>query len=114
MNGVLGSGGTSYAGERDTAGAFTEVSLPLADTVDVRAAARADEYDDVGALHARRLGIEYRPSGIVTLRGSLSTGDSAPSMNHLHSTASQDHPYVRCVQRVGRRRVRATPGTGGR
>ena len=101
VNGVLGSGGTSYAGERDTAGAFTEVSLPLADTVDVRAAARADEYDDVGALHARRLGIEYRPSGIVTLRGSWSTGDQAPSMNHLHSTGSQDHPYIRCVPERG-------------
>ncbi|MCE2476238.1 MAG: TonB-dependent receptor plug domain-containing protein, partial [Alphaproteobacteria bacterium] len=34
VNGVLGSGGTSYAGERDAAGAFAEASLPLADTVD--------------------------------------------------------------------------------
>ena len=101
VNGVLGSGGTSYAGERDAAGAFAEVSLPLADTVDVRAAARADEYDDVGGLRAWRLGAEYRPSDIVTLRGSWSTGDSAPSMHQLHSTASQDHPYVRCVPESG-------------
>ena len=101
VNGVLGSGGTSYAGEREAAGAFAEVSLPLADTVDVRAAARADEYDDVGGLRAWRLGAEYRPSAIVTLRGSWSTGDKAPSMHHLHSTAAQDHPYVRCVPESG-------------
>ena len=101
VNGVLGSGGTSYAGERDAAGAFAEVSVPFADTVEVRAAARADEYDDVGGLRAWRLGAEYRPSDIVTLRGSWSTGDEAPSMHHLHSTAAQDHPYVRCAPESG-------------
>ncbi len=101
VDGVLGSGGTSYSGERDAAGAFAEVSLPLADTVDLRAAARADEYDDVGGLRAWRLGAEYRPSDIITLRASWSAGDQAPSMNHLHSTASQDYPYVRCVPESG-------------
>jgi len=101
VNAVLGSGGTSYAGERGAAGAFAEVSVPLADAVEVRAAARADEYDDVGGLHAWRLGAEYRPSDIVTLRGSWSTGDRAPSMRHLHSTAAQDHPYVRCIPESG-------------
>ena len=101
VDGVLGSGGTSYAGERSTAGVFGEMSLPLTNSVDVRAAARADEYDDVGALRASRLGVEYHPSDVVTLRGSWSTGDSAPSMHHLHSTASQDHPYVRCVPESG-------------
>ncbi len=101
VNGVLGSGGTGYAGERNAAGVFAEVSVPLADSVDVRAAARADETDDVGGLHAWRLGAEYRPSGIVTLRGSWSAGDKAPSMHHLHSTAAQDHPFVRCVPESG-------------
>ena len=101
VDGVLGSGGTSYAGEREAAGAFAEASLPLADTVDVRAAARADEYDDIGGLRAWRFGAEYRPSDIVTLRGSWSTGDQAPSMHHLHSTAAQDHPFVRCVPESG-------------
>ena len=101
VNGVLGSGGTSYAGERESAAAFAEVSLPLASTVDVRLAARADELDDVGGLRAWRLGAEYRLSNVVTLRGSWSAGDEAPSMYHLHSTAAQGHPYVRCVPESG-------------
>ena len=101
VNGVLGSGGTSYSGERSTVGAFAEVSVPIADSMDVRAAARADEYDDVGGLRAWRLGAEYRPTDIVTLRGSWSAGDEAPSMHHLYSTAAQDHPYVRCVPESG-------------
>ena len=101
VDGVLGSGGTSYAGERNAVGVFAEVTVPIADTVDVRAAARADEYDDVGGLRSWRLGAEYRPIEIVTLRGSWSTGDRAPSMHHLHSTAAQDHPYVRCIPESG-------------
>ena len=101
VDGVLGSGGTSFVGDRDAAGAFAEISLPLADTVDVRAAARADELDDVGGLRTWRLGAEYRPNDIVTLRGSWSAGDGPPSMHHLHSTAAQDHPYVRCVPESG-------------
>ena len=101
VNGVLGSGGTSYAGERDAAGVFAEVALPLSGKVDVRAAARADEHDDVGGLRAWRLGAEYRLNDVVTLRSSWSTGDGTPSMHHLHSTAAQDHPYVRCVPESG-------------
>ena len=44
---VLGSGGVSYAGERETVGAFAEVSVPLTEALDFRIAAREDEYDDV-------------------------------------------------------------------
>ena len=101
VDGVLGSGGTSYAGERSTKGAFAEVSLPFADSLDVRTAARVDDYSDVGKLRAWRLGTEYHLSDIVTLRASSSTGDEAPSMFHLYSTETQDHPYVRCVPESG-------------
>ena len=97
---VLGSGGTSYAGKRETAGLFTEISLPITDSLNIRAAARTDDYDDIGKLHARRLGAEYQVSDTITLRSSLSTGDSSPSMFHLHSTASLDHPYVACIPNI--------------
>ena len=101
VNGVLGSGGTSYAGDRSSVGAFTEVSMPVSEAIDFRAGASADEYDDVGTLRSARLGARYRPIDTLTLRGSWSTGDGAPSMHHLHSSAAQDHPYVRCVPDSG-------------
>ena len=101
VNGVLGSGGTSYAGERGTIGAFAEALLPVADALEVRAAGRTDEYDDIGGLRAWRLGAEYSLNDIVTLRGSWSTGDGAPAMHYLHSTSAQDHPYVSCIPEVG-------------
>ncbi len=93
---VLGSGGVSFAGERWGAGMFGDMSVPLTGRTDFRVAARADEYDDVGGLRSFRLAAEHRATDAVTLRGSLGAGDRAPSMRHLHSTASQDHPYIQC------------------
>jgi len=93
---VLGSGGFDYAGERETAAAFAEMSLPLAERLNLRLAGRGDEYDDVGGMASWRVGADYRPNAIVTLRSAFSTGQQAPSFLALHATAYQDHPYVDC------------------
>ncbi len=93
---VLGSGGVSFAGERETVGLFTEMSLPLTESLDFRIAGRGDDFDDVGGLRAWTLSAEYRPHDIIALRSSLSAANSPPSMRHLYSTESQDHPYIEC------------------
>ena len=94
---VLGSGGgVSYAGEREGAAAFAEVSVPLTTDLDVRAGARGDEYDDIGGMRSWRIGAEYRLNDLVTLRSSWSTGQRAPSMLYLYSTEWQNHPYIQC------------------
>ena len=97
VRGLLGTGGYNYDGERDTAGAFAEVTLPLTAAMEVRAAGRVDKYDDIGTLRSWRLGAEYFANDIVTLRGSWSTGDNAPSMRYLHAEETQGFPYVRCI-----------------
>ena len=93
---VLGSGGTSYSGERETVAAFAEMSLPLAENLDFRVAGRGDEYDDVGGMESWRLGADYRANDVVTLRSSLSAGERPPSMLALYSQELQSHPYVEC------------------
>ena len=93
---VLGSGGASYSGERKAAAAFAETSLPLLANLDLRLAGRADDYDDVGGMRSWRLGAEYRPTGLLTLRSSWSAGERPPSMLDLHSSEVQTHPYVDC------------------
>ncbi len=98
---VLGSGGTSYAGERTTASVFGEMSLPLAENLDLRVAGRGDRTNDVGGLQSWLVGVAYRPIDIVTLRSSWSAGQLPPSMSSLHSSAAQGHPYITC-----------DPGTG--
>ena len=98
---VLGSGGVSYAGKRETAAAFAEMSLPVADKVDVRLAGRGTELDDAGGLGSWRVGAEYRPTGIVALRGSFSAAEGAPSMLYLYATEAQTHPWVDCDPGAG-------------
>ena len=94
---VLGSGGVSYQGERKTKGVFGDILLPITKDTDFRVAARGDHYDDLGGLSTYHLSTEHRPSNVLKLRSSFGVGDRAPSMRSLHSTESQDHPYVQCV-----------------
>ena len=98
---VLGSGGVSFAGEREATAAFGEVSLPVADRLDLRVAGRGVELDDVGGLGSWRVGAEYRAIGIVTLRASWSVAEEVPSMSHLYATELQGHPYVLCDPGAG-------------
>ena len=98
---VLGSGGVSYAGERESRAAFADMLLPVADRLDLRIAGRATETDDVGGLGSWRVGAEYRPPGIVTLRGSFAAAEGTPSMVHLYATEAQGHPYVLCDPGAG-------------
>ena len=93
---VLGSGGVSYAGKRQALGAFAETLLPVAERIDLRFAGRADDTDDVGALRSWRAGAEYRPTGVLTVRGSWSEGQLAPGFSSLYGTDSQSWPYVEC------------------
>ncbi len=97
---VLGSGGVSYQGERKTIGAFGDMVLPVTKDTDFRVAARGDNYDDLGQLSTYHLSTEHRPNNVLTLRGSWGNGETAPTMRSLHSTAAQDHPYVRCVPNI--------------
>ena len=98
---VLGSGGVSWAGKREFRAAFADMSLPVTDRLDLRAAGRATELDDVGGLGSWQVGAEYRPPGIVALRGSFSAAEGSPSMAHLYATEAQGHPYVLCDPGAG-------------
>ena len=111
---VLGSGGVSYAGEREFTAVFAEMSLPVADRLDLRVAGRATELDDVGGLGSWRAGAEYRPTGIVTLRSSFSAAEGPPSMVHLYATEAQTHPYILCDPGAGPPQQRTCPAPNAR
>ncbi len=98
---VLGSGGASFTGERESVAVFAEMSVPLAENLELRVGARGDEADDLDTMASWRLGAEYRATDILTLRSSWIAGDRPPPMLHLYSLALQDHPYIPC-----------DPGTG--
>ena len=98
---VLGSGGTSYAGDRTYAAAFAEMSLPLAENLDLRVAGRGDDVDDVGR------------NGVLALRGRL------PDERHRHAARLLERgrqgapPAVSpCLRAAGPSLRRLRPGDG--
>ena len=98
---VLGDGGWSYDGDRESAAAFAEMALPVAERVNLRLAGRADEHDDVGGMASWRVGADYRPNALVTLRSAFSAGQRIPSFLSLYALDYQDHPYVPCDPGMG-------------
>ncbi len=82
---VLGIGGTSGEGDRDVAAAYGELLVPVADAIELQVAARVDNYSDFGTAFNPKLGIAWRASRNVLLRGSLGTGFKAPALHELYS-----------------------------
>ena len=95
---VLGSGGSSSAGERRTASAFAEVSLPLVKDLDVTLAGRHDDHDDVGSTFSGQVASRYRLNRLnenLSLRASWGTGGAPPALSVLNLRGqSVGYPYV--------------------
>lgn len=92
---VLGSGGSSSAGERRTVSAFGEVSLPLVGDWDVTLAGRHDDHDDVGSTFSGQVASRYRLNKNLALRASWGTGGAPPDLSVLHLRGeSVSYPYV--------------------
>ena len=91
---VLGSGGSSSAGERRTVSAFAEVSLPLVKGWDVTLAGRNDDHDDVGATFSGQVASRYRLNKNLALRASWGTGGRPPALSTLHLRESVGYPNV--------------------
>ena len=91
---VLGSGGTSYEGERRRRTGFAEVLLPPIPDWTVALGARLDDYNDVGTTFSHQVSSAYRVSRTITLRGSWDGGSRPPSLGALHASDSIIYPYV--------------------
>ena len=92
---VLGSGGSSSAGERRTVSAFAEVSLPVLKAWDLTLAGRHDDHDDVGATFSGQVASRYRLNNNFALRASWGTGGAPPALSVLNLRGqSVGYPYV--------------------
>lgn len=77
---VFGFGSSLARADRSQFGAFSELHVPLHDTVELQIAARYDDYDDFGSTVNPKFGIAFRPNDEVVLRGSWATSFRAPSL----------------------------------
>ena len=80
------AGGADTSGARTVKSLFAETSVPLFSMLDVRAAARYDDYNDFGTTVNPQLAAAYRPIDSLMLRASWGNGFRAPDMSELYAS----------------------------
>lgn len=89
---VFGSAGSSGGGEREVTSAFTELSMPITQRLEMQLAARSDNYSDFGDTFNPKVALKYQPSKKLLFRASAGTGFKAPSMTDLYASTSLGYP----------------------
>jgi Outer membrane receptor proteins, mostly Fe transport len=85
---IIGSGSTSYEGDRTVSAAYTEFMIPVHEDIEVQLAGRFEHYDDFGNAFSPKVSVRYQPSDIVVFRGSYSEGFKAPTLPEVNQGAA--------------------------
>jgi iron complex outermembrane receptor protein len=83
-NDAAPEGGRATSDSRDVAAVYGEVLVPFAKQWEAQLSARYDHYENVGGAASPKIGLTYRPSDALLLRGSAGRGFRAPSMTELY------------------------------
>jgi iron complex outermembrane receptor protein len=83
-NDAAPEGGRATSDSRDVAAVYGEVLMPFAKQWEAQLSARYDYYENVGGAVSPKIGLTYRPSEALLLRGSAGRGFRAPSMTELY------------------------------
>ena len=83
-NDAAPEGGRPTSDSRDVAALYGEMLLPFAKQWEAQLSARYDHYEKVGGAASPKIGLTYRPSAALLLRGSAGRGFRAPSMTELY------------------------------
>ncbi|MTV36887.1 TonB-dependent receptor plug domain-containing protein [Duganella radicis] len=77
---ITQQGGSWFDGQRNIGAVFSEVVVPLSDTLELNAAARLDKYPNFAANLAPKIGVQWRARPEVLVRGTYSEGFRAPNL----------------------------------
>jgi iron complex outermembrane receptor protein len=83
-NDAAPEGGRATSDSRNVAALYGEVLVPFAKQWEAQLSARYDHYQQVGGAASPKIGLTYRPSASLLLRGSAGRGFRAPTMTELH------------------------------
>ena len=81
-------------GERTVSAAYAEAIVPLASTLELSVAARADHYDDFGDAFSPKLGLRWQPLDVLLVRAAASKGFRAPSLSENSDSTSISYGSV--------------------
>ena len=80
---VLGQGITATDGKRDHWAVYAEASLPITRAIEAQIAGRYDHYSDYGTSKTPKIGIKWKPTNTLLLRGNWGKGFRAPSLPEI-------------------------------
>lgn len=82
---VIGSSpSTDTIGARDTFSLFTELQIPVTDTISAQVAVRYEDVQNVGSTTVGKIAAGWNISDSIRLRGSISTSLRAPNLIQIH------------------------------
>jgi iron complex outermembrane recepter protein len=80
---VLGQGITATDGKRDHWAVYAEASLPITRAIEAQLAGRYDHYSDYGTSKTPKIGLKWKPTNTLLLRGNWGKGFRAPSLPEI-------------------------------
>jgi len=89
---VFGTAGGNSAGKRHYYSVFSEMVLPVLDTVEVDLALRYDDYQGFGDTVNPKIAVSWRPMDNLLFRASYGTGFRAPDLFILNQLPQQSFP----------------------
>ncbi|MDU8502392.1 TonB-dependent receptor [Pseudomonas syringae] len=75
----------SVAGDRSVQAQYTEVNVPVLDSLELSAALRHDKYSDFGSTTNPKYSFRFQPFRELVVRGAYSEGFRAPSLYELYN-----------------------------
>ena len=84
QRGILGSGGTSAKGSRNSRAVYSELSVPLHETLEMQLAGRFEKYSDFGTTLDPKVAFRWQPLDNLMFRASYSTAFKAPTLPELY------------------------------
>ena len=91
---IIGSGATGSDGHRTVVAAYSELQIPVHDTVEAQLALRGEHYSDFGNAVSPKIGLRYQPSDIIMFRTSYSEGFKAPTLPEVNSGVTRAYETV--------------------
>ncbi len=83
---VMGSSVTAdSSGSRNVISLFSELALPLSNSLEIQFASRYENYSDVGDSFQPRLAFSWQPANTLLVRGSYSRGVRVPNLPQLNA-----------------------------
>jgi len=91
---VFGTEATRANGQRDNTSFFTELAVPVLETLELQLAVRYEDYSDFGTTTNPKVAFRWVPADNLVVRGSYGTAFRAPSLHQIGLGRTDESPSL--------------------